>query len=227
MEEITVSGRDCLIYGSAAAGTVILWAYHGSSGSGFERLTGMLKEMPAFADAAVAAFKIEDWDAELSPWAAPQAFGDMPFKGGGKDTLRWVTESMIPYLTNRYPGAETFYIMGYSLAGLFSLWSLYETELFSGCICCSGSLWIDGWDIFSASHQLKAPSKVYLSLGGKEEKTANPFMKKVGERVREQEKLLSKDANCRDSILEWNKGGHFADAESRLAKGIQWILSSH
>ncbi|ERL11412.1 hypothetical protein HMPREF1248_0438 [Coriobacteriaceae bacterium BV3Ac1] len=32
------------------------------------------------------------------------------------------------------------YISGYSLAGLFALWSLYQTDIFKGAACVSGSL---------------------------------------------------------------------------------------
>ena len=103
---------------------------------------------------------------------------------------------------------------------------MYETELLSGCVCCSGSLWIDYWDTYAATHRTKNYSKVYLSLGGKEEKTKNQLMRKVGDRTREQEKKLLSDPNVTCCVLEWNKGGHFADSEERLSKGIRWIRSA-
>lgn len=220
MEEITVCGKKCIMEEFGTVKNVLLWAYHDFSGNGFENL---LSKLESVDDCAVAAFTIDDWNAELSPWEAPQAFGNESFLGKGGETLSWLTGEYLPYLRERYPLAENFYTMGYSLAGLFSLWALYETELLSGCVCCSGSLWIDYWDAYVASHKLKSPSKVYLSLGGKEEKTKNPLMMKVGDRTREQEKMLLSDSNILECVLEWNKGGHFADAEERLAKGIRWI----
>lgn len=220
MEEVIVGGKKCIIGGTGVPRNVYLWAFHDFSGNEFEKLLSKLSDTPGLTDYVIAAFEITDWDAELSPWEAPQAFGSTPFSGKGEETLRWLCGEYLPYLKKKFPEAENFCPTGYSLAGLFSLWALYETELFSGCVCCSGSLWIDGWDTFAASHKLKREAYVYLSLGGKEEKTENPLMQKVGDRTRTQEKLLSADPNARDCVLEWNKGGHFADASERLSKGI-------
>ena len=36
------------------------------------------------------AFKIEDWNNELSPWEAPPAFGNKSFGSGAKDTLELI-----------------------------------------------------------------------------------------------------------------------------------------
>ena len=36
------------------------------------------------------AFKIEDWNNELSPWEAPPPFGNKSFDSGAKDTLEFI-----------------------------------------------------------------------------------------------------------------------------------------
>ena len=36
------------------------------------------------------AFKIEDWNNELSPWEVPPAFGNKSFGSGAKDTLELI-----------------------------------------------------------------------------------------------------------------------------------------
>ena len=96
---------------------------------------------------------------------------------------------------------------GYSLAGLFALWALYESDLFAGAVCCSGSLWYPGWDDYVMKHKiLKSDSLIYLCLGGKEEKTNNKEIAVIGDRTRSQEKILRKDPNVKSSVLEWNSG---------------------
>ena len=65
---------------------------------------------------------------------------------------------------------------------------------------------------------------VYLSLGGKEEKAKNKVMAAVGDRTRAQEGLLQEDSMVESVVLEWNAGGHFADAGKRLAKGVKWMF---
>lgn len=114
--------------------------------------------------------------------------------------------------------------MGYSLAGLFALWAAYECDCFSGIICCSGSLWFQDWDIYVEEHTLHSKCKIYLSLGGREEKTKNKVMARVGDRTREQKKKLEKDPMAERVFLEWNAGGHFADEGKRLAKGIRYLF---
>ena len=63
--------------------------------------------------------------------------------------------------------------------------------------------------------------RVYLSLGKKEEKTRNPVMATVGERIRDIHELLAPEVEC---TLEWNEGNHFVDADLRTAKGFAWVI---
>lgn len=112
----------------------------------------------------------------------------------------------------------------YSLAGLFALWTAYETDIFSAIASCSGSLWFEQWDEYVLHHQIKHESNIYLSLGGKEEKTKNPVMARVGDRTRTQERILRNDPKVKQTTLEFNSGGHFADAQKRLAKAVKWLL---
>lgn len=75
-----------------------------------------------------------------------------------------------------------------------------------------------------ASHSIQA-SKVYLSLGDKEEKAKNKIMSKVGINIRKQYELICKETNEKTCILEWNPGNHFVDSEIRTAKGFAWLLN--
>ena len=80
------------------------------------------------------------------------------------------------------------------------------------------------WDEYVLHHQIKHESNIYLSLGGKEEKTKNPVMARVGDRTRTQEQILRNDPKVKHTTLEFNSGGHFADAQKRLAKAVKWLL---
>ena len=61
-----------------------------------------------------------------------------------------------------------------------------------------------------------------MSLGDKEEKTKNAMLSKVGDNIREVEKIIRENkVNC---ILEWNQGNHFKDAEERTAKAFSWVI---
>ena len=108
------------------------------------------------------------------------------------------------------------------MAGLFSLWAVYQTDVFSGVAAASPSMWFPGFIDYMKEHEIKT-DKVYLSLGNKEEKTRNPVMATVGDRIREAELLLKEQGI--DCILEWNQGNHFKEPDVRTAKGFAWVLS--
>ena len=163
---------------------------------------------------------LSDWNRELSPWKAKGVFKGQDFSGEGEETLSFLKEELIPYLKERYH-AETFVLGGYSLAGLFSLWVGYETELFEGIASCSGSLWFPEFDAYQKERRIHA-EHVYLSLGDREHKARNPVMAAVKDKTEETYELLRKQGT--DTVLEWNEGGHFNDPEGRTARGFGWIL---
>lgn len=119
--------------------------------------------------------------------------------------------------------SRRYVIGGYSLAGLFSLWAAYQTDIFSGVAAASPSIWFPGFKEYMEENPIRS-STVYLSLGDKEEKTRNSVMAKVGERIRDAyENLQESGVNC---VLEWNAGNHFKDAEVRTAKGFSWVVNN-
>lgn len=222
-ETLEAAGKTCHILKSGGCGPVFLWPFYPHEGGELERLETALRRALSDGAYVIAAWQVDDWNRDLSPWEAPAAMGGGCFAGGAPPVLAWVTGEFLPWLKGRNPDCGGYYPMGYSLAGLFALWSLYETDCFDGAVCCSGSLWIDGWDRYVSGHRLQVPADVYLSLGGREEKTRNPMMARVGDRTRSQEMILKRDPMVRRCTLEWNAGGHFADSAQRLAKGVTWI----
>ena len=50
---------------------------------------------------------------------------------------------------------------GYSLAGLFALWSVFRSDRFKAAAAASPSVWFRGWLDYAASHQPHA-DYVYL-----------------------------------------------------------------
>ena len=171
------------------------------------------------------AFKIEDWNNELSPWEAPPAFGNKTFGSGAKDTLEFIENRLIPTVKEKYNLNDEvrFILGGYSLAGLFSIWSAYKSKIFSGIATASPSVWFNGWEEFM-NNNTPLSNTIYLSLGDTEEKTKNKVMSKVGDNIRKQEQLLKND-NI-NTILEWNKGGHFSNSDIRVAKAFVWCIEN-
>lgn len=157
---------------------------------------------------------VENWNDELSPWEAPPVFGKDGFGGQAEETLKKILELTVDK-------SKIYYIGGYSLAGLFALWSAYQTDIFKGVAAASPSVWFPEFTDYMRAHDVKTES-VYLSLGDREEKAKNPVMASVGDRIREAEVILS-DKGIKE-ILEWNPGNHFTDAGLRTAKAFAWLM---
>ena len=121
-------------------------------------------------------------------------------------------------------GGKPAYIAlaGYSLAGLFAVYAMYRTKLFSRIASASGSLWYPGFMDYAKSNELAAlPEKLYLSLGDRESRTRNQIMAKVEQNTRDLHEYY-KSLGI-DTIFELNEGNHFKDAGLRIAKAITWI----
>lgn len=164
--------------------------------------------------------KVDSWNNDLSPWKAPAVFGNEDFGDGAEKTLAFIAGDLIPELKGEHDDRQ-FFIGGYSLAGLFALWSVYQTDLFSGVAAASPSVWFPGFPEYTENNPLKA-GRVYLSLGDKEEKTRNHVMAAVGDNIRAYFERLKEQG--RDCILEWNPGNHFRDPDKRTARAFAWLL---
>lgn len=216
-----LGNRPCRIYGEAHAEYLLLQM------TGEHELQSMESEVTAIAQSAhhflFAAIPVESWNDALSPWEAPAVWGKQGFGGKAADTLRFLTEQVMPTLKQQYPLPENVKIIlgGYSLAGLFALWASTQTALFSGVAAASPSVWFPGWMEFEQQHPMQA-QRVYLSLGDKEEHTKNAVMAAVGDNIRALHREL---AGCgKDCTLEWNSGGHFKNADLRTAKAFRWAM---
>lgn len=223
-QTMQIRNRPCRIYGEAHAEYLLLQM------TGEHELQSMESEVTAIAQSAhrflFAAIPVESWNNALSPWEAPAVWGKQGFGGNAGDTLRFLTEQVIPTLKRQFPLPENVKIIlgGYSLAGLFALWASTQTNLFYGIAAASPSVWFPGWMEFEQQHPIQA-QHIYLSLGDKEEHTKNTVMAAVGDNIRTlHSQLTEHGADC---TLEWNSGGHFKDADLRTAKAFRWTMEEH
>ena len=167
-----------------------------------------------------------DWNHDMAPWDSPAAFkkGE-PFTGGADGYLRLLVEEIIPEAEKELPEPPAWRgIAGYSLAGLFALYAIYQTDVFSRVGCMSGSLWFPGFKEYIFSHEPKSrPDCIYFSLGDKEAKTRNPVLKTVQENTEEIQTFYQNKGI--DTVLQLNPGNHFVRGIERTVVGIQWLLS--
>ena len=217
----SVADRECFIYDCGSSDVLLVQPVDDHD---IEVLDSEVAEIVRLAEGTgftLAAFRVNDWNDDLSPWEAPAVFGDHGFAGKAQSTLQYVTDGLIYELTG---GRDVkIYIGGYSLAAFFSLWAVYQTDLFRGAAAASPSVWFPGWIEYAEKNTVMA-ERIYLSLGDKEERTRNPVMRTVGDNIRRQYELLQADMECTGCILEMNPGYHCKETDIRTAKGFAWLL---
>jgi hypothetical protein len=219
--ELTIAARRCLLRQAEKPRFLLLQLVDEQELSALEGEVEEIRRRTSvpFAHCAV---EVLDWNAELSPWEAPGVFGKEAFGGGAPQTLALLEERILPEVRRTWALGDLPVILGgYSLAGLFALWSASVSGRFAGVAAASPSVWFPRWTDWASEHPSRAQC-VYLSLGDREEKTRNKTMARVGECIRQQQGLLEEQGI--PSVLEWNRGNHFTEPDLRTAKGFAWCL---
>ena len=166
-----------------------------------------------------------DWNHDMSPWYMPSIYSkEKSFSDGADDYLRLLIDEILPKANEMIEGEPGFTgIAGYSLAGLFAVYTMYKTDVFDRVACMSGSLWFSNFIEYCKRNEYKRlPDKIYFSLGDKEANTSNPILKTVEDNTRELSEYFKNIGS--EVIFELNKGNHFTDTVLRSAKGIKAIL---
>lgn len=200
-------------YGNPESDVVLIQLTGEHELAALEKEVKEIQKLTSF-DFRFVAMKVRRWNDDLSPWKAAAVFKNEDFRGDAAKTL----EAVLPLCSDK---SKTYYIGGYSLAGLFALWAAYQTDCFAGVAAASPSVWFPGFTSYMKAHKINTKI-AYLSLGDREEKTRNPVMSQVGDCIRTGYACL-KESRV-DCTLEWNRGNHFKEPEIRTAKAFAWVM---
>ena len=215
-----ISGRECQLFFHAGSKHLLIQPVDEHDTDLLVEETDLISQLSETPYNFVS-FRIKNRNQELTPWPAFPVFGKQPFGDAANNTLTFIIEQLLPGMQSK--GIDTSHCLlgGYSLAGLFALWSAYQTDRFEGIAAVSPSVWYPDW-ISYVSEKSPNANNIYLSLGDKEEKTKSRVMSQVGSAIRIQHTLL--EAQGINTTLEWNAGNHFVDSAKRMAKGFAWLL---
>ena len=183
---------------------------------------------------------VDLWEENFSPWCAPRVFAKGPnFGDGAQKTLDTLINQVIPWTESELTESPAYKVLvGYSLAGLFSLWAGVSQQVARGCQpddaptptfqrigAVSGSFWFPGL-LDYVDQQLRGGAvsltHAYLSLGDREARTPNPQIM----HVRENAELLASrfESAGLTSMFELNRGNHFQNVEGRMQKALDWLV---
>ena len=176
---------------------------------------------------------VDLWEENFSPWCAPRVFAKGPnFGDGAQKTLDTLIKQVIPWAESELTDPPAYRVLvGYSLAGLFSLWAglsqacITPIPTFQRIGAVSGSFWFPGLLDYvdrQLSEGVVGLTHAYLSLGDREARTPNPQIMHVRENA---ELLASKLENAGiTSTFELNRGNHFQNVEGRMQKALDWLV---
>ena len=191
---------------------------------------------------------VDPWEENFSPWCAPRVFAKGPnFGDGAQKTLNTLINQVVPWAESELNEPPAYRVLvGYSLAGLFSLWAgmtqsaaattpqlstltapdaAAPVATFQRIGAVSGSFWFPGL-LGYVDHQLSAGAvgltHAYLSLGDREARTPNPQIMHVRENAELLASRLEKAGIT--STFELNRGNHFQNVEGRMQKALNWLL---
>ena len=223
MYTFTSSGKTVAIFPSSEANAPIIYlnTFSGEGQKVYEaaQTTGC----PSFTLVAISDL---DWNHDMAPWDSPPTFKNADScTGGADDYLRLLTEEIIPAAEKELGGVPRWRgIAGYSLAGLFALYAIYQTDLFSRVGSVSSSLWFPGMKEYIFSHEPKRwPDCMYFSLGDKESKTRNQVLRNVRQNTEEIHAFYR--GKGIDTAFQLNPGNHYNQAVERTVDGLCWLLS--
>lgn len=167
-----------------------------------------------------------NWNDDLTPWYCPPLSNNAaPYNGKADEYLAWMENELIPEAEAALPSPPRWRgIAGYSLAGLFAIYALYNSQAFSRSASMSGSLWFPDFRTFATTHDMAfKPDCVFFSLGSKERKAPFKLMRSVQDDTQAIEEHFEQLGI--DTIFQLNPGNHYQHVAERTAQGLTWILN--
>ena len=195
------------------------------------------------------------WEENFSPWCAPRVFAKGPnFGDGAQKTLDTLINQVIPWAESELTESPAYRVLvGYSLAGLFSLWTGVSQQVACGCQpgtattpqlsgpgapyvdasvatfqrigAVSGSFWFPGLlDYVDQQLNGGVVGLTHAYLSLGDREARTPNPQIM--HVRENAELLASklESTGITSMFELNRGNHFQNVEGRMQKALDWLV---
>jgi len=158
-----------------------------------------------------------NWNDDLTPWEAEGVFKKAkPFGGKAESFLKTLSEEIIPETEKNIGLSDPKRsLVGISLSGLFTLWAIHMSDLFSSAGIISGSLWYDNLVEWIKAHRISARiENLYIALGDREKNSKNERMSRV--EINTNEIIQSIDKQSINLKYDLFDGTHFSPILPRI-----------
>jgi predicted alpha/beta superfamily hydrolase len=131
--------------------------------------------------------------------------------GGGPKFRQFLGEELIPLIDRTYRTTSERTLVGHSYGGLFSSWTMLTTDLFTGYVIVSPSLWYDDSMMFRLKGTPKA--RAYIAAGSIENPVMARDAKRFAARLGPGHKVEILDDETHNSIFP-----------SAFSRGIRFVM---
>ncbi|MDO4998162.1 MAG: alpha/beta hydrolase-fold protein [Neisseria sp.] len=225
MKTKNFAGKTCHFFASAAADAPLFVTCLDK-----HDIAPTVELLSAHFDASKNAFNLlileeENWESAFTPWQAAAVFKKAPdFAGKADEYFALLTEEILPQMQQEYglnPAHHAW--LGYSLAGLFGVYTAYQYDFWHKIAAVSASLWFDNFLEFAQNHAVcSRVQRAYFSVGEQEKNSKNPRLAKIEDNLLAVCTLWQQQGIAVQ--FERNAGGHFQDVPQRLLKAINYLL---
>lgn len=131
--------------------------------------------------------------------------------GGGPRFLRFLKDELIPRIDRSYRTTGERTLAGHSYGGLFGAWTMLTTDLFTGYVIVSPSLWYDDGMIFATKGTAKA--RAYVAAGAMEDPIMARDVRRLGPRLGREQKVEVLEGETHNSIFP-----------SAFSRGVRFVM---
>lgn len=186
------------------------------------------KKHDFFKDHIIVGISPKDRLSEYTPWKAPSLVEKFkPFEGRGEEYLSFIVEELKPFIDSYFNTStlvEDTSMIGYSLGGLISLFSIYKYSCFGKIVSICGSQWYKGWLEFIEDNKiLNDEINIFFIAGIKEGSKKFTAQKDIVQCVEKSYKIFSSKLGKLNVTLEWDNFSHNENILNRYKKAINYL----
>ncbi|WP_299525774.1 alpha/beta hydrolase-fold protein [Winogradskyella sp.] len=152
--------------------------------------------------------------------------------GGGPNFLTFLSSELIPYINKEFPSSNHNTIVGHSIGGMFTLYSLVENtnKVFSNYLAISPSLWWDNqslandWKTHLKTLKLKESKQVFITMAD-EAKLSNDG-KAMHNQYLEFKNSVKNRSNFKIEYLDLFKEDHLSTVTPAMHYGLKFLFQN-
>lgn len=228
-----INNRECFIYLPPTLNTNrrVLYVHDGEEFIPyFKSMVIELEQQYINSLPIIVAITSNDRLCDYTPWPAPALSDKFKDFGGNADQyLHFIENILKPCVDQLYPtlsDPEHTYLMGFSLGGLVSTYSIFNSSCFKNIISISGSFWYPNWINYISKTPISSSSLNILLIAGRNEGKNKKSIQKDAYACTQLTHDILQNKLQKSIPLLTDEGEHHDFKRERYLKALNWICQS-